>query len=88
MPRVNLGGQPKTAAKPSDLKRMENDVISRFGMLLDLTATMKVIGLKDRKTAREWIQREGIPAIPVSEHKKKYWATDIVLALHNAMYRA
>lgn len=88
MPRVNLGGPPKQTAKVSDLKQMEDAVVDRFGLCLDLQSLMKVLGLKDQKTAKEWIRREGIPAIPVSEHKKRYWAQDVVRALHNAQFRA
>lgn len=88
MPRVNLGSPPKqTAVKSSALKGMEDAVVERFGLCLDLKTTMKVIGLKDPKQARAWLQKEGIPAIDFTEHKKKYWAPDVVRALHNAQFR-
>ena len=87
MPRVNLGSPPKTRDKPPELKRMEDAVVDRYGLCLDLKTTMKVIGLKDPKQARAWLQKEGIPAIDFTEHKKKYWAPDVVRALHNAQFR-
>lgn len=87
MPRVNLGSPPKTAAKSPVLKRMVDEVEERYGLCLDLKTTMKVIGLKDPKQARAWLQKEGIPAIDFTEHKKKYWAPDVVRALHNAQFR-
>ena len=89
MPRVNLGSPPqKLAAKSPALKRMEDAVVERYGLCLDLKTTMKVIGLKDPKQARAWLQQEGIPAIDFSEHKKRYWAPDVVQALYNAQFRS
>lgn len=87
MPRVNLGSPPKPAAKSSALKRMEDAVVDRYGLCLDLTTVMKVIGLRDPKQARGWLQKERIPAIDFTKHKKKYWAPDVVKALHNAQFR-
>ena len=88
MPRVNLTSPARAApAKSPALKRMEDAVAERYGMCLDLTTTMKVIGLKDPKQARAWLRKEGVPAIDFTEHKKKYWAPDVVLALYNAQFR-
>lgn len=88
MPRVNLGSPPKPAAKSPALKQMEDAVVERYGLCLDLTTTMKVIGYKDPKQARAWLQQEGIPAMSMTEHKKKYWAPDVVQALYNAQFRS
>ncbi len=87
MPRVNLGNPKTTANSSALLRRMVDEVVDRYGLCLDLTSTMKVLGLKDPKQARAWLKREGVDAIDFSEHKKKYWAPDVAKALYNARFR-
>lgn len=98
MPRVsycnpNLVGQKKPAEKKAPprpsagRKQLEKDIIGLFGMCLTQADLMKVLGLRDKGAARNWVQSEGIEPVMVNG-RKRYLATDVARALDNSKIRA
>lgn len=83
MPKVTNGANRKT----QDQKRMENEIISYFGMSLTLAQVMKVIGKRSRDAAREWLKEEEIPAVLING-RRHWWASDVARALERSKIRA
>ena len=83
MPKVTNGANRKTP----DQKRMENEIISYFGMSLTLAQVMKVIGKRRRDAAREWLKEEEIPAVLING-RRHWWASDVARALERSKIRA
>lgn len=84
MPRVNVG--TRSTAKTPGMKALEDKIIDRFGMSLNMEMLLKVLGLRDRGQARQWLASEGLQAIEVNG-RKRWLAMDVARALENSKYR-
>lgn len=95
MPRVtkicnpSLLGQP--AAEPKrqvKSKSLENDIVALVGCLcLDIQDVKMVLGLRDDKAAKKWLEAENL--LPVDINGRKKWlACDIAKALRYSQIRA
>ena len=65
---------------------LERTIISQFGVALNMVALLKVLGLKDRKQAKLWLESEGIQAVEVNG-RHRWLATDVARALENSKCR-
>lgn len=84
MPRVNIG--TGSTARTPGTKALEDKIIDRFGMSLNMEMLLKVLGLRDRGQARQWLASEGLQAIEVNG-RKRWLATDVARALENSKFR-
>lgn len=99
MPRVNycnvdaLGKNkpqqkpPQKAQNRPSKKHLENTIIERFGMSITLADLCVVLGLRDPKCARNWVNKEGIEAVEING-RKRYLATDVAKILDGSKVRA
>ena len=95
MPRItkicdpSLLGQPATAPKRQvKSKPLENDIVALVGCLcLDIQDVKMVLGLKDDKAAKKWLDTAHI--LPVDINGRKKWlACDIAKELRCSQIRA
>jgi len=84
MPRVNIG--TGSTARTPGTKALEDKIIDRFGMSLNMEMLLKVLGLRDRGQARQWLASEGLQAIEVNG-RKRWLAMDVARALENSKFR-
>ena len=84
MPRVNIG--TRSTAKTPGMKALEDKLIELYGVSINMVSLLKVLGLKDRGQARQWLASEGLQAIEVNG-RKRWLATDVARALENSKYR-
>lgn len=94
MPRIKNYCNPDMLGKPAPEPRrqvrsqgLENDIIQFCGICLDLQELKKVLGLKDDKAAKKWLEAENL--LPVNINGRKKWlACDIAKALRYSQIRA
>lgn len=95
MPRItkicdpSLLGQPATAPKRQVKSTpLENDIVALVGCLcLDIQDVKMVLGLKDDKAAKKWLDNAHI--LPVDINGRKKWlACDIAKELRCSQIRA
>ena len=95
MPRItkicdpSLLGHPATAPKRQvKSKPLENDIVALVGCLcLDIQDVKMVLGLKDDKAAKKWLDNAHI--LPVDINGRKKWlACDIAKELRCSQIRA
>lgn len=94
MPRIKNYCNPdilgKLAPEPRRQVRsqgLENDIIQFCGICLDLQELKKVLGLRDDKAAKKWVEAENI--LPVDINGRKKWlARDVAKALELSKIRA
>lgn len=95
MPRItkicdpSLLGQPATAPKRQvKSKPLENDIVALVGCLcLDIQDVKMVLGLKDDKATKKWLDNAHI--LPVDINGRKKWlACDIAKELRYSQIRA
>lgn len=84
MPRVILGQTPQ--AKTPAMKKLEDKLIELYGVSLNMVSLLQVLGLKDRRQAKVWLEREHIQAMEING-RPRWLATDIARALENSKFR-
>ena len=85
MPRVNIG--TSSTAKTPAMKKLEDKIIDRYGMNLNMKSLMEVLSLRDHHQAKLWVENEGIQPTMING-RKRYLAMDVARALENSKFRA
>ena len=85
MPRVNTGQTvPKPA--PGAVKSLERIIADQYGMCLTMVNLLKVLGMKDYRSARLWLESEKIQAVEING-RSRWLATDVARALERSKFR-
>lgn len=69
MPKVTFGANRKT----DEMKQLERDIITNFGMFLSVSDLGKVIGKKDPKSTKKWLRESGIYEKSQTINGRKSW---------------